>query len=436
MFRSHAANPDADRRQLPQPPIPPGPRLCRSSRRAPPPTFTVNQLNVGHAIDNFFNNGGALPPAFVSLFNLTGNNLTIALDQLSGEAATGAQTAAFQLGNQFLNLMLDPFVDGRCGVGRTDHPALGSRPECEIGRSKPAQAYASMYNKAPPAPAPVYEPRWTVWGGGYGGGNNTSGDPVVIGSHDLSARTAGFAGGFDYRLAPNSVVGFAIAGGGTNWSLSQGLGGGRSDAVQAGVYGATRWGAAYLAADFAFTNHWMSTDRFAFAGDRLTADFNAQSYGGRLESGYHFETPYVGVTPYAAIQAQSFHTPSYSETGTIPDGFALAFGSRDATDTRSELGARFDRALVVYPNAVLTLRGRVAWAHDWVSDPTLMPVFQSLPGASFIVNGAIPAANSALASAGAELRFANGISLLAKFDGDFASHSSTYAGTGTIRYSW
>jgi hypothetical protein len=33
---------------------------------------------------------------------------------------------------------------------------------------------------------------------GYGGGNQTSGDPV-IGSHDLSARTAGFAGGFDYR---------------------------------------------------------------------------------------------------------------------------------------------------------------------------------------------------------------------------------------------
>ena len=369
----------------PIPPIPGGPTLP-----PPPPPFTVNQSNVGRAIDNFFNNGGTLPPAFVPLFGLAGSNLTTALDQISGEAATGAQTAAFQLGSQFLNLMLDPFVDGRCGVGRTDHPALGSRPECEIGRSKPALAYASMYNKAPPVPAPIYEPRWTVWGGGYGGGNQTSGDPV-IGSHDLSARTAGFAGGFDYRLAPNSVVGFAIAGGGTNWSLSQGLGGGRSDAVQAGVYGATRWGAAYLAADFAFTNHWMSTDRFAFGGDHLRADFNAQSYGGRLEGGYRFETPYVGVTPYAAIQAQSFHTPGYGEIGTIPNGFALAFGSRDATDTRSELGARFDRALALYPNAVLTLRGRLAWAHDWVSDPTLMPVFQSLPGASFIVNGATPA---------------------------------------------
>jgi uncharacterized protein with beta-barrel porin domain len=47
----------------------------------------------------------------------------------------------------------------------------------------------------------------------------------------------------------------------------------------------------------------MSTDRFAFAGGQLNADFNAQSYGGRQEGGYHFEAPYVGVAPYAAIQA-------------------------------------------------------------------------------------------------------------------------------------
>jgi hypothetical protein len=48
--------------------------------------------------------------------------------------------------------------------------------------------------------------------------------------------------------------------------------------------GPIRWGPAYLAADFAFTNHWMSTDRLA-VGDHLT---NAQSYGGRLEGGYRY----------------------------------------------------------------------------------------------------------------------------------------------------
>ena len=61
---------------------------------------------------------------------------------------------------------------------------------------------------------------------------------------------------------------------------------------------------------------------------------------------------------------------------------------------------------------------------------------QTLPGANFVVNGVTPAKNSTLTSAGAELRLANGVSLLAKFDGEFAAHSSTYAGTGTIRRTW
>jgi uncharacterized protein with beta-barrel porin domain len=414
------------------PGLPPPPEDPADPPALPP--FTVNQLSVGRAIDNFFNNGGTLPPAFVSLYGLSGSNLTAALDQLSGEAATGAQKVGFQLTDQFLNVMLDPFVDGRSGVGGADHPALGFAPERETMPPEIALAYASVL-KAPPALVPVYEPRWTAWGGAYGGSNRTTGDLAIIGSHDLSARTVGGAAGLDYHLTPDTVVGFALAGGGTNWSLAQGLGGGKSDAFQAGVYGATRSGPAYLAAAFAFANHWMSTDRFA-VGDRLTANFNAQSYGGRLESGYRFGTPYGGITPYAAIQAQSFHTPGYTETDAIANGFALTFNGRDATDTRSEVGTRFDRVLAVYSTAVLALRGRVAWAHDWVSDPSLLPAFQALPGASFIVNGATPAKNSALASAGTELRLANGVSLLAKFDGEFAAHSTTYAGTGTIRYTW
>jgi uncharacterized protein with beta-barrel porin domain len=73
--------------------------------------------------------------------------------------------------------------------------------------------------------------------------------------------------------------------------------------------------------------------------------------------------------------------------------------------------------------------------HNWVSDPSLAAIFQTLPGASFTVNGATLAKNSALASAGAEMRYASGVSFIAKFDGEFAGHSNTYA-TGTIRYTW
>jgi autotransporter-associated beta strand protein len=397
--------------------------------------LSINQKNVANSLNTSFNSGGALPPNFVTVFGLTGGALGNALSSLSGEAATGAQQAAFQIGNQFLGLMLDPFVDGRGGVGGAGGPALGFAPEQEALPDSIVLAYSKVL-KAPAMPAATFDQRWTAWGGAYGGGNKTSGDPAVLGSHDLTATTAGFAAGLDYRLSPNSVVGVALAGGGTNWSLAQGLGGGRSDAFQAGVYGATRWGAAYLAGAFAFTDHWMSTDRFSFAADHLTASFNAQSYGGRVEGGYRFATWYGGVTPYAAIQVQSFHTPGYSEVDGSGLGFGLAYNARTGTDTRSELGARFDRVLALYSNAVLALRGRLAWAHDWVSDPTLAALFQTLPGASFVVNGATPVKDSALVSAGTEYRLANGVTLLAKFDGEFASRSTTYAGTGTVRYAW
>jgi autotransporter-associated beta strand protein len=392
-----------------------------------------NQQNVADAINGFFNGGGTLPPGFGSLFGLTGASLANALSQISGEAATGAQRGAFQLTNQFIGAMLDPFV---YGTGAIRGGALGFAREGGTLPDDVARAYAKVVKAPPTNPTPAFERRWSVWGAGYGGYNTTDGDAAVTGSHDLTARAFGFAAGVDYRITPGTVVGVALAGGGTKWDLAQGLGGGESDAFQAGLYGAHRSGPWYVAGALAFTNHWMSTDRIAAFDDHLTADFNAQSFGGRLEGGYRFATVVGGVTPYAAVQAQSFHTPAYSEIDVTGGGFGLNYNSRTGTDTRTELGARFDRVAVAGPDAVLTLRGRLAWAHDWITDPSLTPVFQALPGSSFIVNGAALAENSALVSAGAELRLANGISLFGKFDGEFANNSQTYAGTATLRYSW
>ncbi|WP_051311099.1 autotransporter domain-containing protein [Bradyrhizobium sp. Cp5.3] len=394
--------------------------------------LSVNQQNVANALNNAFNGGGTLPPNFAGVFGLTGSNLRTALSQLSGEPAAGAQQGAFQFVGQFLGLMLDPFADGRGGAGG---PAVGFAPERAALPDDIALAYAKATGTPFCKAEPAFEPRWSVWASGFGGTNKTGGD-AAVGSQDLTARAAGAAAGLDYHLNRNAMVGLALAGGGTRWDLTQGLGGGKSDAFQGGVYAAVRSGPAYVAASLAAANHWMSTDRFAAFGDHLIASFNAQSYGGRIEGGYRFVTPFVGITPYAALQAQSFRTPTYSETDLTGGGFGLAYNARSATDTSSELGARLDRAMLVAPDAALTLRGRLAWAHDWVSDPAPFAVFQTLPGASFIVNGATPAKDTALVSAGADLHLARGITLSAKFDGEFAGRAQTYAGTGTIRYAW
>jgi uncharacterized protein with beta-barrel porin domain len=394
--------------------------------------LTINQLNVATSINNFFNGGGKLTPNFLNIFGLTGGNLAAALSQLSGEAATDGQTGAFQLMTEFLGVMIDPTVDGRSGPGSGG--AMGFAPDQQVGLPPEiALAYARAV-KAPPLTPVAFDQRWTVWGSGFGGYNKTSGDPV-IGSNDVATRTFGFAGGADYHITRDALIGFALAGGGTNWGLAQGLGSGRSDAFQAGIYGKSYFGPAYIAASFAFTNSWMTTNRVAPFGDQLTARFNAQSFGGRLEGGYRVAVlPTVGITPYAAVQAQNFHTPTFSEID-LGGGFGLTFNGRNATDTRSELGARFDD-LTLLGTMPLILRARAAWAHDWVSNPSLNAVFETLPGAGFTVNGAAPAKERALTTVGADLHVAANWVLAAKFEGEFASRSQTYAGTGTVRYTW
>jgi outer membrane autotransporter protein len=239
----------------------------------------------------------------------------------------------------------------------------------------------------------------------------------------------------DYQFTPYTTAGFALAGAGTNWGLTNALGTGRSDALQAGAYGISWFGPAYLAGALSFSNHWFTTGRSAF-GDQLSANFVGKSYGARLESGYRVAaSPTFAVTPYGAVQVQEFHTPAHSEADTTGGGFGLSYASMNATDVRTELGSRFDAPTLVYGKP-LVIYGRIAWAHDFVSNPALSAAIQSLPGAAFSVSGAALPHDSALTTAGAQLHLTPQWTLSAKFDGEFANGSRTYGGSGTLRYAW
>jgi uncharacterized protein with beta-barrel porin domain len=110
-------------------------------------------------------------------------------------------------------------------------------------------------------------------------------------------------------------------------------------------------------------------------------------------------------------------------------GFASRFNAR------SELGVRSDKSFAMQ-NGIFTLRGRAAWAHDFDPDRNIGATFQALPGASFVVNGATHAADSALITGSAEMKWLNGVSLAGTFEGEFSGVTRSYAGKGVVRYSW
>jgi uncharacterized protein with beta-barrel porin domain len=403
-----------------------------------PGSLNGNQQNVGNALTNFFNTTGSIPLVFSAL-------TPAGLSQASGETATGSQQTTFDAMTQFMGIMTDPFIGDR-GDGMTagtsatpfaeEFDAANAYAAKDPARSQSERdAYAAIYRKAPAMVAP-FNPPWSVWAAGFGGSQTTNGN-TTLGSSSTTSRLGAVAVGADYRFSPNTIAGIALAGGGTNFSVANG-GTGRSDLFQAGAFVRHTVGPAYFTAALAYGWQDITTDRtVTIAGiDQLRAHFNANAWSGRIEDGYRFVTPWMGVTPYAAAQFTTFDLPAYAEQALVgANTFALAYGSKSVTATRSEVGVRTDKSWAM-PDSILTLRGRFAWAHDYNPDRSIGATFQTLPGASFVVNGAAQSADKALTTASAELKWRSGVSLAATFEGEFSSNSRSYAGKGVARYQW
>jgi autotransporter-associated beta strand protein len=362
-----------------------------------PAGLNLNQQRVGAALANAFNASGSIPAV---LGSLSPDGLTLA----SGELGTASIQAAIDANRQFMGVI---------------------SPQDDRGRDAREIGCARQLPR---------ENCWSVWGAGYGSSTTTDGN-AGVGSHALTSQTFGAAAGADYHVARDTLIGFALGGGGTNFALPAGLGAGRSDLFQAGVYAQQAFGAAYLSGALGYGFQDVTTNRTVFA-DQLRAQFDANSFAARLEGGYRYALAWACITPYLAASATSYALPAYSEqalAGASP--FALAYGAQTTTDIRTELGLRIGKS-VALPTGTLALRGDAAWAHDFDTDRSVVATFQALPAASFVVTGAAMPSDTARLTAGAEMKWKNGVALVATLGGEFAGVSSGYFGKAVLRYEW
>lgn len=398
------------------------------------PTAAANAIPVAAAIDTYIAGGAVTPLSFLVLpVALNPTELAAALRQLSGEAGTGAAPAGFQAMNAFMSTLFDNAFDDR------PEPVPEASPQTPLRSTISVMGYAPVaapndgsgaFARLRQAPSPAYR-LWSVWGAAYGGRTQTDGDRVT-GAHDRTTQNFGIAAGADYRVTPDTKLGFALGGGTTRFGLSGGMGGGTSDMAQAAIYARQDWGQAYATAALAYAWHDVSTSRVVTLGgsDVLAASFQAHNLAGQLEAGYRFGW----FIPYAGIGVQGFMTPSYRETNVSP--FALSVDGRTAVATRSQLGFRTEQKFSLGDGVALRLRTRAAWAHDFSSVPYVDAGFTSLPGSVFRVRGAALAKDALLLSAGAEVAFANGFSVSGLLDSQLARDSRSYSGRAQLRYSW
>lgn len=343
-----------------------------------------------------------------------------------GLAQAEAAQATFLAMTQFTQTLLDFGIDGR-GFGPAGFDAelaayssLGNdRTHGGIGR----EAYEAIYGKPSLVAA-----HWNVWSAGFGGSQvSTSGSGSV-------SRSFATVAGADYSLSPQTRMGFALAGGGTGFANN--FASGQSDLFQAGVFVRHTIGPAYVSTALAYGWQAITNEHpVTSAGtDQLNTALNATAYAARVESGYRFAMPWLGISPYAAAEVTTFHLPGTAATAAYG---TTAAASRDSivTDSRAELGLRASTSFVL-ARSVMNLRGRLAWAHDFSAVRSLPTAFQSLPGQSLVPGSTALAPNAALAGLALELRATDGWFAAASFDSALSSQVRSYTGKAALRYAW
>lgn len=383
-----------------------------------------NQTSAANALTDFFNRTGGIPTVFGSL-------TPAGLSQVSGESATGVQQSSATVMNPFMTSLTAVAPDGR-GVplapAPTGYASYSSTKE-------QAEDLPTRKGGRPPAITPDPDLwRWSVWAGGYGAAQFNGAD-AGAGTAATTSRIYGAMAGADYRIAPDTVAGFALGGGATSFN-SFGLGSGTSDLFQAGAFLRQQIRQSYLTGSVAYAWQDVTTDRTVAGLDRLEGRFTANSWAGRIEAGHRFGLASFGVTSYAAGQFTTVSLPGYQETALAgPGTFALAYAGKDTTRLRGELGLRADMELVL-AGKPLKLEAGAAWIRNGNVGSSALASFQTLPGASFIVGGTALDRNALRTTASAELRLSPLLTLAATFEGEFAPNSRSFGGKTALRYSW
>ena len=372
--------------------------------------------------------GGAI---LNSLFALSTAGAQAAFDQLSGEGLAGAQTANIRAGRAF-------------SAGVSDQLSLWRGTNAET----PVRELADLPSIAS-APAFLPQPaRARMWASGFGGGLTVNANAA----RGITGQTADFFGGTvgaDYEVQPGFLLGGALGGSGSDFNVASRTTTGSASGFHAALYGAYGVGSSYIQSTTSFARFSNATTRFVggfggFGTADERASFSSNEIRERLEAGRAlsfdggaYGTPLVRVTPFAALEIARLATDGFAEYNTNGVGNLLALRSSGQTtaDVPGFLGVRLD-GVTNFGGVALRPVLSLAYVHDFATQRNLTNGLISLPGSTFLVQGARAARDAAQVKLGAEAAISRNMSLFANFDGEFSGAETVYGGKGGLRISW
>jgi uncharacterized protein with beta-barrel porin domain len=415
---------------------------------------STNQLAVADALTNAGVQNGGTGKVLTALNQLTVPQAQAALDGLSGQGITAAQNLAYASGAQFNSAIFDQTTFyGPAGTGNSvtlSAPQPGFfalAPAQDDGTRTPIHELADLPSAShQPIAIGAAQRTWRAWASGFGGVEDLHG-AAGIGTTSQNTKIYGGAIGVDYQLTQNYLVGIALGGSDGEFTVP-GLGtSGSTTGGHIAFYDIANFGAFYGASSTAFSYYTNKTTRFIGGFGGLAAEtergtFDSHEFRSRLEFGRHFDAPtglgFGGsITPFVALELAELRSNGFAETALSGPGLlGLTVSGQSQASAPSFIGARFQGRVALGDKMVLSPILEGAYVHEFAPQRSEFGALTSLPGATFLVDGARSSRDAAHVKAGAEITLGAASILFANFDGEFSGTSEYYGGKGGFKVLW
>jgi outer membrane autotransporter protein len=280
-----------------------------------------------------------------------------------------------------------------------------------------------------------------AWSTGFDGTWKLNG-ASSSGSASATHKTAGGAAGLDYQLDPDLLVGFAIGGSTSNFSVADLATGGEIAGTHLGVYGVKRLQSFYVDAALSFSTFGNTTSRSITGVDTpevARGQFNSNLLSARLELGWKQRFKRFSVTPFAAIQLAELWQSGYAETtGIVPGvaGFGLSYAPVNVRSLPTFLGVEAAARSALPNGMIVSPYGRISWVHEFYPTREVTAFLTALPSASFIVDGPSVTRDAVKLDIGSRVALNQNAMLFGNFVGQFSDRSQMYSGKGGFRLAW
>jgi uncharacterized protein with beta-barrel porin domain len=231
------------------------------------------------------------------------------------------------------------------------------------------------------------------------------------GTAKMSDVTMGAAAGWDYRPTKDVLLGVSVGGQPSRFKVGSLATSGKVIATDLATYGAAAqgdWSERWELVYGHYRAHYSRGMAVPGVSELGSGKFDSDTYTAHVEVARSYAVSKEStLTPFVAIDLTKLRSDAFSETARTSGGAAgvlgLAVKGRDVSHDRSFLGGEWAVAHRLEDGSNLHGTFRLAWAHDFNPERSIVAGFESAPDYGYLQKGAAGARDAAKLDANAIL---------------------------------